>query len=116
MEWFKKVDIETPSVTIRGETIYFNSATVAKFNLKDYNYAYMGYDKENDIIGFKFFKTKKTDAWKLSRNKTTSGKTLAISCVSFLGRNNIIVSKKFKTTIEKEKDYYITKPLGIRRK
>jgi hypothetical protein len=78
--------------------IAFNSKAVQSFNVRGHKFAFLYYDKDNEIIGIEFSNNKGRGARKI----TMLGGTALISGSAFLKHFNINIdkAKKFEPTYD----------------
>ena len=107
--------IYTPSVSIwsRGQ-LSFNQGAAQKYNLGDYKYAQLFYDRETRRIGIKFT-NEETEAGAIAMTKGRTGFTLSIK--AFLDHYDIPHEKtrKYTVTYDESDNLYVVdlgKPLG----
>jgi len=97
----------TPKASIWGKgQIGFNKGATERYNLDNFEYAVLFYDKENQKIGVRFTNKKEDGIVKIVK-RTGSG--LSLSAKAFLDFYNIDYSKKTKYNLiyDNENDLYI---------
>lgn len=99
----------TPKAAIwkRGQ-IGFNQGAVRRYNLKDYNFAILFYDKDQKKIGVKFV----SDANEEGANKIVKGQTgIFMSAKAFLDYYQISYTetKRYDVEYDEKNDFYVFK-------
>lgn len=100
----------TPKVSIwtRGQ-IGFNQGAVEKYNLKDFNFVVLFYDRDERKIGVRFTNDSSEDG----ANKIIKGKTgIFVSAKAFLDYYDIthVKTKRYDIAYDSENDLYIFSP------
>lgn len=92
-----------PRVSIRGKSqIGFNTAAIEDFQLKDYKFAVLYYDKENKKIGIKLTNDKEEEGVRKLRVKEAAGASLpARAFIEYYGLSNLS-GKRFNAEWDKQ--------------
>lgn len=97
-----------PKVSIwsKGQ-IGFNQGAVDKFNLSNFEYAILFYDKENQKIGIKFTNEKEEGVVKVVKRPGSGMSFSAKAFLDFYGIDYLSKQKKYMLHYDRENNLYI---------